>query len=142
MSQLTRTVGRAFLGGVAAGGTIAAIGAIRRSKWAADLERINHKGDTVSLAEGPGITIGATAGAVLGANSPAYAAAAATSGAVAGAVGLYDDIADSKGRRRRASKATSAPCSRAACPPGSSRSSASPGPGSPPRRSSTSRTAS
>ncbi|PRY57214.1 hypothetical protein [Glycomyces artemisiae] len=104
MSQLTRTVGRAFLGGVAAGGTIAAIGAIRRSKWAADLERINHKGDIVSLAEGPGITIGATAGAVLGANSPAYAAAAATAGVTAGAVGLYDDIADSKGEKAKGFK--------------------------------------
>lgn len=101
MSQLTRTVGRAFLGGLAAGGTIAAIGAVRRSKWAAELERVNHKGDTVSLAEGPGITVGATAGAVLGATSPAYAVAAATAGLTAGAVGLYDDIADAKGEKAK-----------------------------------------
>jgi len=101
MSQLTRTVGRAFLGGLAAGGTIAAISAVRRSKWASELERVNHKGDIVSLAEGPGITVGATAGAVLGANSPAYAAAAATAGLTAGAVGLYDDLADAKGEKAK-----------------------------------------
>jgi len=104
MSQLTRTVGRAFIGGLAAGGTIAAISAVRRSKWAAELERVNHKGDTVSLAEGPGVTVGATAGAVLGANSPAYAAAAATAGLTAGAVGLYDDIADAKGEKAKGFK--------------------------------------
>lgn len=104
MSQLTRTVGRAFIGGLAAGGTIAAISAVRRSKWAADLERVNHKGDTVSLAEGPGITIGATAGAIVGANSPAYAAAAATAGLTAGAVGLYDDVADAKGEKAKGFK--------------------------------------
>lgn len=104
MSQLTRTVGRAFIGGLAAGGTIAAISAVRRSKWAAELERVNHKGDTVSLAEGPGITVGATAGAVLGANSPAYAAAAATAGLTAGAVGLYDDLADAKGEKAKGFK--------------------------------------
>ncbi|MDN3241351.1 hypothetical protein [Glycomyces tritici] len=104
MSQLTRTVGRAFIGGLAAGGTIAAISAVRRSKWAAELERVNHKGDTVSLAEGPGITVGATAGAVLGANSPAYAAAAAAAGLTAGAVGLYDDIADAKGEKAKGFK--------------------------------------
>lgn len=104
MSQLTRTVGRAFIGGLAAGGTIAAISAVRRSKWAAELERTNHKGDTVSLAEGPGITLGATAGAVAGANSPAYAAAAATAGLTSGAVGLYDDIADAKGEKAKGFK--------------------------------------
>ena len=104
MSQLTRTVGRAFIGGLAAGGTIAAISVVRRSKWAADLERVNHKGDTVTLAEGPGITVGATAGAVLGANSPAYAAAAATAGLTAGAVGLYDDLADAKGEKAKGFK--------------------------------------
>ncbi|WP_030159820.1 hypothetical protein [Glycomyces sp. NRRL B-16210] len=104
MSQLTRTVGRAFLGGLAAGGTIAAIGAVRRSRWASELERVNHKGDTVSLAEGPGITIGATAAAVAGANSPAYAVAAAATGLTSGAVGLYDDIADAKGEKAKGFK--------------------------------------
>lgn len=104
MSQLTRTVGRVFIGGLAAGGTIAAISAVRRSKWAAELERVNHKGDIVTLAEGPGITVGATAGAIVGANSPAYAAAAAAAGLTAGAVGLYDDIADAKGEKAKGFK--------------------------------------
>jgi UDP-N-acetylmuramyl pentapeptide phosphotransferase/UDP-N-acetylglucosamine-1-phosphate transferase len=104
MSQLTRTVGRAFLGGLAAGGTIAAISAVRRSKWAAELERVNHKGDTVSLAEGPGVTMGATAAAVVGAHTPAYAVAAAATGLTAGAVGLYDDMADAKGEKAKGFK--------------------------------------
>jgi hypothetical protein len=104
MSQLTRTVGRAFIGGLAAGGTIAAISAVRRSKWAAELERVNHKGDTVSLAEGPGVTVGATAGAVLGANSPAYAERSAST----------TTSPTPRARRPRASKATSAHSSRAA----------------------------
>ncbi|THV41363.1 hypothetical protein [Glycomyces buryatensis] len=104
MSQLSRTAGRAFLGGLAAGGTIAAISAIRRSKWAADLDRVNHKGDTVSLAEGPGVTIGATAASIAGANSPGYAVAAATAGLTSGAVGLYDDMADTKGEKAKGFK--------------------------------------
>ncbi|WP_026930270.1 hypothetical protein [Glycomyces tenuis] len=104
MSQLTRAAGRAFLGGLAAGGTIAAISAVRRSKWSKDLERVNHRGDTVSLAEGPGVTIGATAAAVAGAASPAYAAAAAATGLATGALGLYDDMADTKGEKAKGFK--------------------------------------
>ncbi|WP_198586751.1 hypothetical protein [Glycomyces xiaoerkulensis] len=104
MSQLSRAAGRAFLGGLAAGGTIAAIGAVRRSKWATDLDRVNHRGETVSLAEGPGVTVGATAASVVGASSPAYAAAAATVGLTGGALGLYDDIADARGEKAKGFK--------------------------------------
>ncbi|WP_199035857.1 hypothetical protein [Glycomyces salinus] len=104
MSQLSRAAGRAFLGGLAAGGTIAAISAVRRSKWSKELERVNHRGDTVSLAEGPGVAVGATAAAVAGANSPAYAGAAAAAGIAGGALGLYDDMADSKGEKAKGFK--------------------------------------
>jgi hypothetical protein len=104
MSLLSRTAKRAFLGGLAAGGTIAAVAAIRRSKWSTDLDRINHKGDTVSLAEGPAVTVGATVGAVAGANSAPYAAAAACAGLVSGAAGLYDDMADTKGEKAKGFK--------------------------------------
>ncbi|GAB3654143.1 hypothetical protein [Glycomyces tarimensis] len=104
MSELSRTVGRAFLGGVAAGGTIAAISAVRRSKWSKHLDRVNHRGDTVSLAEGPGVTVGATVAAVAGSTSPAYAAAAATAGLAAGGLGLYDDMADTKGEKAKGFK--------------------------------------
>ncbi|MCH7229758.1 hypothetical protein L0U85_02625 [Glycomyces sp. L485] len=104
MSQLSRTAGRAFLGGLAAGGTIAAISAVRRSKWSTDLDRVNHRGDTVSLAEGPGVTVGATVAAVAGSTSPAYAAAAATAGLTAGGLGLYDDMADTKGEKAKGFK--------------------------------------
>lgn len=104
MSQLSRAAGRAFLGGLAAGGTIAAISAVRRSKWSKDLDRVNHRGDTVSLAEGPGVTVGATVAAVAGADSPAYAAAAAATGLATGALGLYDDLADARGEQAKGFK--------------------------------------
>lgn len=104
MGMLSRTSSRALLTGIAAGATMASIAAIRRSQWASDLERVNHKGDTVSLAEGPGVTIGATAGAIAGSKSPGYAAAAATAGLVSGAVGLYDDVADTQGQKEKGLK--------------------------------------
>ncbi|QSB03918.1 hypothetical protein [Natronoglycomyces albus] len=104
MGILTRTSGRALLAGIAAGATVASIQAVKRSKYAADLERTNHKGDTVSLAEGPGVTIGATAGAVAGAKSSGYAVAAATAGLVSGAAGLYDDVADTQGQKEKGLK--------------------------------------
>ncbi|MFC4336160.1 hypothetical protein [Salininema proteolyticum] len=104
MGTIKQSLGRVALGAVAAGATTAAISAVRSSKRAADLERVNHKGDVVSLAEGPGVAIGATAGAVAGASTPAYAAAAACSGLVSGAVGLYDDMEDTKGESAKGLK--------------------------------------
>jgi UDP-N-acetylmuramyl pentapeptide phosphotransferase/UDP-N-acetylglucosamine-1-phosphate transferase len=56
-----------------------------------ELERTNHRGETVTLASGPVLTVAATAAAVAGAPK-GLRAAAAVAGIGAGAVGLYDDI--------------------------------------------------
>ncbi|WP_051463003.1 hypothetical protein [Haloglycomyces albus] len=104
MGTFTQALGRATLGAVAAGATTAAVSGIKRSKRADALERINHQGNPVSLAEGPGVTIGATSAAIAGATNPQYATAAACSGFVSGAVGLYDDLADTKGESAKGLK--------------------------------------
>jgi UDP-N-acetylmuramyl pentapeptide phosphotransferase/UDP-N-acetylglucosamine-1-phosphate transferase len=65
---------------------------IRRDPRAGELERINFRGRTVTLAGGPALAAGATIGAAYGARGPAAAAAVVTAGAASGAVGLYDDL--------------------------------------------------
>jgi UDP-N-acetylmuramyl pentapeptide phosphotransferase/UDP-N-acetylglucosamine-1-phosphate transferase len=65
---------------------------IRRDPRAGELERINFRGRTVTLAGGPALAAGATIGAAYGARGAAVAAAAVTAGAASGAVGLYDDL--------------------------------------------------
>lgn len=63
-----------------------------RQRW----ERTNHRGDTVTLAAGPGVAVGAAAGLALVPGVPRRVRAAGilTSLAVGG-VGLYDDLAGS-----------------------------------------------
>src|SRR5438094_91764 len=70
----------------------AALGWIRRDPRAAELDRTNFHGRTVSLAGGPALASGATIGAAFGARGAAATAAAITAGAVSGAVGFYDDV--------------------------------------------------
>ena len=70
----------------------AALAWIRIDPRAGELDRINFRGRTVSLAGGPALVAGATIGAAFGASGPAVAAAAVTAGAASGAVGLYDDL--------------------------------------------------
>jgi UDP-N-acetylmuramyl pentapeptide phosphotransferase/UDP-N-acetylglucosamine-1-phosphate transferase len=65
---------------------------VRRDPRAGELERINFRGRTVTLAGGPALAAGATIGAAYGARGAAVAAAAVTAGAGSGAVGLYDDL--------------------------------------------------
>jgi UDP-N-acetylmuramyl pentapeptide phosphotransferase/UDP-N-acetylglucosamine-1-phosphate transferase len=65
---------------------------IRRDPRAGELERINFRGRTVTLAGGPALAAGATIGAAYGARGPAVAAAVVAAGAASGAVGLYDDL--------------------------------------------------
>jgi UDP-N-acetylmuramyl pentapeptide phosphotransferase/UDP-N-acetylglucosamine-1-phosphate transferase len=65
---------------------------IRHDPRAGELERINFRGRTVTLAGGPALAAGATIGAAFGARRPSVAAAAITAGAASGAVGLYDDL--------------------------------------------------
>jgi UDP-N-acetylmuramyl pentapeptide phosphotransferase/UDP-N-acetylglucosamine-1-phosphate transferase len=69
----------------------AALAWIRHDPRAAELQRTNFRGRTVTLAGGPALAAGATLGAALGADRRT-AAAALTAGAVSGAVGFYDDM--------------------------------------------------
>jgi UDP-N-acetylmuramyl pentapeptide phosphotransferase/UDP-N-acetylglucosamine-1-phosphate transferase len=70
----------------------AALAWIRRDPRAAELQRSNFHGRTVSLAGGPALAAGATVGAAFGARGAATTAAVVTAGAVSGAVGFYDDL--------------------------------------------------
>lgn len=66
------------------------------SRW----ERTNHRGEPISLLEGPAFVTGALAGLALGsAASPRTRAAALLAGAAAGALGAYDDLAEQQVRK-------------------------------------------
>jgi UDP-N-acetylmuramyl pentapeptide phosphotransferase/UDP-N-acetylglucosamine-1-phosphate transferase len=84
----------ALLRPFAAGALVAraALAWIRSDPRAAELERTNFHGRTVTLAGGPALAAGATLGATLGSRTAAEAAAVFTAGAVSGAVGFYDDV--------------------------------------------------
>jgi UDP-N-acetylmuramyl pentapeptide phosphotransferase/UDP-N-acetylglucosamine-1-phosphate transferase len=88
--------------GIGAVAARAALGWIRRDPHAAQLERTNFHGRTVTLAGGPALAAGATLGAVLGAPGPAAAAAAFTAGAASGAVGFYDDMVGNRPEQKAA----------------------------------------
>lgn len=92
MGSLARFAGRAVLAGLGAVAAREALRAVRSTPRAGELERINYRGHTVSLAGGPAFAAAATATAVLGAGSPRRAAAALLAGGAAGAVGFYDDV--------------------------------------------------
>jgi hypothetical protein len=59
----------------------------------APFERTNHRGETVTLLEGPVAVLGALAGVAAGSSSGRVKAAALLAGSVSGAVGAYDDLA-------------------------------------------------
>ncbi|GAA3948694.1 hypothetical protein [Actinoplanes auranticolor] len=80
----------------------AALAWIRHDPYAAQLDRTNFHGRTVTLAGGPALALGATAGAALGAPSRATSAAALTAGATAGAVGFYDDLVGNRPEQKAA----------------------------------------
>jgi hypothetical protein len=61
-------------------------------EWRLPFERTNHRGEIVTLLEGPGAVAGALVG-VLVDRSSGLRAAAFVAGAVSGAVGAYDDLA-------------------------------------------------
>src|SRR5690348_9288729 len=65
--------------------------------------RTNHRGEPVTLLEGPAVTAGAIVGVLaqagLGSGSARSAAAMAVAGAGAAAFGAYDDLAGSGDRR-------------------------------------------
>jgi hypothetical protein len=59
----------------------------------APFERTNHRGETVTLLEGPVAVLGALAGVAAGSGKGRVKAAALLAGSVSGAVGAYDDLA-------------------------------------------------
>jgi hypothetical protein len=59
----------------------------------APFERTNHRGETVTLLEGPVAVLGALAGVAAGRADGRVKAAALLAGSVSGAVGAYDDLA-------------------------------------------------
>jgi len=109
---------RALLAGAGALAARVTLGAVSRSSRATQLERLNHRGQTVTLASGPAMAVAAATTAALGAaawrsttTDPAgsprplglpIAAAAAVAGLGSGAVGLYDDVVGSRPEQKSA----------------------------------------
>jgi len=65
------------------------------------LDRTNHRGERVTLLEGPVAALGATAAAVVGAGSGRVATAAAVAGLGSAVVGAYDDVVGARPEQRR-----------------------------------------
>jgi UDP-N-acetylmuramyl pentapeptide phosphotransferase/UDP-N-acetylglucosamine-1-phosphate transferase len=87
---------------VGAGAARAVLDGLRRHPRAAELDRTNFHGRTVSLAGGPALAAGASLGAALAAPGGAAAAAAATAGLLCGAVGAYDDVVGARPEQKAA----------------------------------------
>lgn len=86
-------------GAAAARGLLAALRA-QPPGGAARWERTNHRGETVSLLEGPALAGAAALSAAAGAAGGPLAGAAVISTVGAGAVGLYDDVAGARPDQR------------------------------------------
>jgi hypothetical protein len=65
------------------------------AKW----ERTNHRGEPITLLEGPAVALGGIAGALAAGGSGRERLAVAISGAGAAAFGSYDDLAGNGGKR-------------------------------------------
>ena len=65
------------------------------AKW----ERTNHRGEPITLLEGPAVALGGVAGALMSGGSGRERLAVAVAGAGAAAFGTYDDLAGNGGSR-------------------------------------------
>jgi len=83
---------KALIAGAGAGLAVGALRFLQASPRAADLERTNFRGRTVTLAGGPAYAVSASVASAIGAPDTAGAVAALSVGLAAGAVGLYDDV--------------------------------------------------
>ncbi|WP_018353212.1 hypothetical protein [Longispora albida] len=92
MSRASRIAGRLLLAGAGAVAAQATLRALLASPAAKPLDRVNHRGRTVSLAAGPAVAVAAAGAAAVGAPTLPVAAAALAAGLGSGAVGLYDDV--------------------------------------------------
>ncbi len=99
---LSRAAGAAAAAGLAAGAARAAYTLLRQHPpgGAAAWARTNHRGEPVTLLEGPAVAAGAVLASLLTPGlSPRVRAALAVGGLGAAAFGGYDDLAGSGGRR-------------------------------------------
>jgi UDP-GlcNAc:undecaprenyl-phosphate/decaprenyl-phosphate GlcNAc-1-phosphate transferase len=99
VSRARGLIGAATAGSVAAGASRLAYAVLnqRPPSGTKTWSRTNHRGEPVTLLEGPAVAIGAIAGALAQATRPGVAMALA--GAGAAAFGGYDDLAGSGDRR-------------------------------------------
>ncbi len=97
------------LGRVLGAGAVAAAGALAARRLldldppggAARWTRTNHRGEPISLLEGPAVAAGLVAGALAGAGDGRTCAATALATAGAGAFGLVDDLAEDTSTRTK-----------------------------------------
>ena len=94
----TRTIRSAIVAAAAARLSCSALRA-RPPGGAVRWDRSNHRGEPVTLLEGPAVAIGGVAGALAGGGSPRERLAVAIAGAGAAAFGGYDDLAGNGGSR-------------------------------------------
>lgn len=102
MSRSGVTAAAAITGTLAVAGGLAAYRALRRRPPGGRVawQRTNHRGEQVTLLEGPAVAAGAAAAAVLGPGLPVRGRAALVAAAAgAAAFGGYDDLAGSGDRR-------------------------------------------
>jgi UDP-GlcNAc:undecaprenyl-phosphate/decaprenyl-phosphate GlcNAc-1-phosphate transferase len=97
---VARTLSTAVIGLAAAGAARAAYSAFGRRPPAGEKTwtRTNHRGEPLTLLEGPAVAVGAVAAALVAGNRPS--AAMALAGAGAALSGCYDDLAE-KGKSRK-----------------------------------------
>ncbi|AGL19323.1 hypothetical protein [Actinoplanes sp. N902-109] len=94
--------GRVTSSGLGALTARAVLAWVRHDQRAAQLERTNFHGRTVTLAGGPALAAGATLGAAFGAPGAAATAAVLVAGTASGAVGFYDDIVGNRPEQKTA----------------------------------------
>ena len=103
MGRLVRTVGAALTSAAITGGARALLGATPPG-GAARWTRTNHRGEPISLLEGPAVAAGLVAGALVAGPDARTRAAAALATAGGGAFGLVDDLAEDPTTRTKGIK--------------------------------------
>jgi hypothetical protein len=93
-----RTISAAVVAAVAARLSYSALRA-RPPGGAAKWERTNHRGEPITLLEGPAVALGGVAGSLVAGGSGRERLAVAIAGAGAAAFGGYDDLAGNGGKR-------------------------------------------
>jgi UDP-GlcNAc:undecaprenyl-phosphate/decaprenyl-phosphate GlcNAc-1-phosphate transferase len=94
----TRTISSAIVAAAAARLSYSAL-RVQPPGGAVHWDRSNHRGEPVTLLEGPAVAIGGVVGALAGGGSPRERLAVAIAGAGAAAFGGYDDLAGNGGSR-------------------------------------------